>query len=456
MAEFEVQRDNVRVAGFHGFGAQFNQNVFAPVTAKEGVTKAHLDQLPGHLEALAPHFVRIFFNRNAFSSKPLRDSFRSTVDLAQQVASSINITWAGGGIENPDKSMGRFAQVLADLREGPKPATKVEWVTVQNEPNGEHTKIEMNDYARMYKKLDKHLRALDVRKHFKFMGGDLVGTTSGLHKTQEQWFKFIASPPMAKLLAAHSVHIYWDHGDTPKIANRLNEIQKIVQRLPKAGRRDVYVTEYGVRGFFKQPHHKPVHREPGVLESGKRVVDSNINAFQHAWFNLLAAQMGFHGLVKWDAYFGKYDLPHQDFPQEYGMLGQPGPDGWKLRPSYWLMRLFTRTVKPGWDVIDVRGPRGDPRLVVGFQKPGGAGALTIIGLDRNGGHSDTFQSTPVHYRLGNLPHNTVFRLLYWNRQGGGKTVLARPLRSSNTGTLDVVAPLGSVFAITTLPRREVV
>src|SRR5437899_13082693 len=49
--------------------------------------------------------------------------------------------------------------------------------------------------------------------------------------------------------------------------------------------------------------------EPGVLEEGgARVVDTNVNAFQHAWFNLRAAQRKFHGLAKWDAYFGKYDL----------------------------------------------------------------------------------------------------------------------------------------------------
>jgi len=456
MAEFTVDRDSVRVAGFRGYGAQFNQNVFAPVTAKEGVTKKDLAELPGHLEDLGPQFVRIFFNQNAFSSKPLRDSFRSTVDLAQQVASSINITWAGGGVENPDNSMGQFAQVLAGLLQGPYPASKVRWVTIQNEPNS--TKITMDAYAQMYEKLDEHLRApVDVRKYFKFMGGDLVGTTSPLHETQDDWFEFLASPRMAKLLAAHSVHIYWDHGDTPKIADRLNGVQKIVQSLPKAGRRDVYVTEYGVRGFWKEPHQKPVHREPGVLDGGVRVVDTDINAFQHAWFNLLAAQLGFHGLSKWDAYFGKYDLAPEPFPQEYGMLGQPGPDGWKIRPSYWLLRLFTHTVKPGWNVIDVRGPRGDPRLVVGFEKPGGYGPLTVIGLDRRGGLTNEPQPTPVYYSFDGLPENTAFRLLYWNRGGGGKTIVTRsPVRSSPEGTLDVQAPLQSVFALTTLPRRAVI
>src|SRR5262249_43973642 len=52
-------------------------------------------------------------------------------------------------------------------------------------------------------------------------------------------------------------------------------------------------------GIF-QPH--------GPNLQGPRVVDLNINGFQHAWFNLLAANLGYRGLSKWDAFFGKYDI----------------------------------------------------------------------------------------------------------------------------------------------------
>ena len=85
--------------------------------------------------------------------------------------------------------------------------------------------------------------------------------------------------------------------------------------------------------------------------------------------------------------------------------GRPGPGGWKLRPSYELTRLFTHTVKPRWNVIDVDGP-SDDRLVVGFEKPGGA--LTVIGLDTRGGLSNSPPSTVISYELGGLPLGSVF------------------------------------------------
>ena len=318
MAEFTVRRGSVRVPAFEGYGAQFNQNVFAQVTADEGVTQHHCHKLEDHVKDLGPQFVRIFFNRNAFSDKDLRDSFQSTVSLAQKVASTINVTWAGGGLERPDVSH-------APIRGGPR--------RPREEPA-------------------------------------------------------------------------WNHGDTAKLEGRLKEVREIVRGLPEAGRRPLYITEYGVRGFYKKPHQPPVHSEPGVLEEGgARVVGTNVNAFQHAWFNLRAAQRKFHGLAKWDAYFGKYDLAPQPFPQEYGMIGRPGPGGWKLRPSYELTRLFTHTVKPRWNVIDVDGP-SDDRLVVGFEKPGGA--LTVIGLDTRGGLSNSPPSTVISYELGGLPLGSVF------------------------------------------------
>src|SRR5207253_2713165 len=94
--------------------------------------------------------------------KDLMQSFQRTADLAQQSASAINVTWAGGGVENPDVSMGRFAEVLAGLAHRPqRPIGKLKWVTVQNEPN--RTRITMKEYERQYRRLDAHLRTLGVR-----------------------------------------------------------------------------------------------------------------------------------------------------------------------------------------------------------------------------------------------------------------------------------------------------
>src|SRR5436309_2356335 len=34
---------------------------------------------------------------------------------------------------------------------------------------------------------------------------------------------------------------------------------------------------------------------------------TNANAFQHAWFDVLAAKLGYAGTIKWDAYFSRYN-----------------------------------------------------------------------------------------------------------------------------------------------------
>src|SRR5947207_55962 len=122
MAQFTLQ-DTVRVKNFAGYGAQLNQNVYSKVTP--GVTDQQREELKRHVHRLAPRFVRIFFDPRALARpgtalpgnadpKDLMRSFKSTVELAQFAASSINITWTGGiGKEPPDPAMDSFAEVLA-------------------------------------------------------------------------------------------------------------------------------------------------------------------------------------------------------------------------------------------------------------------------------------------------------------------------------------------------------
>src|SRR5207248_601866 len=160
----------------------------------------------------------------------------------------------------------------------------------------------------------------------------------------------------------------------------------------------------------------------------------NINAFQHAWFALLAAKLGYHGVVKWDAYFGKYDLttlkpsashPHPAPLQAFGLIGHPSQK-WPLRPVYQLMRLLTQTVKSGWDVVEVDCAPGGTKLVVGFAGPGGE--RTVIGLDTAGAHLNSTSTTVVSYGIGGLPKTRPLRLLYWNHFGQGKTAVGDPVR----------------------------
>src|SRR5438876_791133 len=142
-------------------------------------------------------------------------------------------------------------------------------------------------YEELWRALDRELRAAGLRRHFAFIGGDLVGAGQG------PWFKFMAGR-MSDVLDGYSVPIYWEAWDTEKLARRLSEVRDIVAGLPARARKPLYVTEFGVKG-----HRSAAHPEPGLDQDGRLIVTSIENAFQHAWFDVLAARLGYVATVKW-------------------------------------------------------------------------------------------------------------------------------------------------------------
>jgi hypothetical protein len=432
---FHVTQTKVLVPQVAGFGAQYNQNVYAAISRKEGVTDQNVGDMEQKLLELRPQFVRVFFNPSAFSDADLMKSFERTIQLAQRTATSINVTWQGGGTDSPKESMAQFASLLTDLATN-QGASKLRWVTIQNEPNS--TRITMELYESLYRLLDTNLER-KVRSQIRFMGGDLLGTTSPLGQTQQDWFHFMGQK-MADLLDAYSIHVYWDYSDTPKLVRRLTEVKAIRDALSTGAQKPLYVTEFGVRGIRERDGER--FPEPGIYEDGTPFEQTNINAFQHAWFALLAVKLGYYGVVKWDAHFGKYDRGTQD----YTMIGGPR-EGWPLRPVYRLMRLLTTTVGPGWTAVGVDGPAGT-RLVAGFTTP--YGELTLIGLDTDGASLNTVSSKRSSYSLTGLPPKTAFQLRYWNRDGKSTNMSAGRLQTDAAGVVTVTAPLHSVFALTRL------
>jgi hypothetical protein len=468
MSQFTLT-EKILVDGFEGYGAQLNQNVFTTLTRDLGVTERHLKQLHRMVHQLAPRLVRIFFDPRArhgrvATSDDLMQSFEKTVELAQCTASTINITWTGGDTQDPDGTMKSFVDVLEDLVHN-HGATKLRWVTIGNEPNS--TKIDRNHYTALYRALHDQLEKRGLEDRIGLMGGDLVRA-----KNQEQWFQHLAEN-MSDLLGAWSIHVYWKYDDLgsakspPKLEERLREVLGFWNDYRETQRKPLYVTEYGVRGAWKVKRDVPqpdgtvkkkwviLKPEPGTYKpqdpdlNGPRIVDQNITAFQHAWFNLLAANLGYHGLVKWDAYFGKYDLQFEQHPQEYGLLGKPDSSGWRPRPSYDLMRLFTQTVEPGWNVRELTTDDSGTELVAAYSAPSGPG-LTLIGLDTAGARLNEKVPDQRTYHFSKLPGNTSFELLYWNRHGRGLLTSAGTKQTDGGGNLPGEAPLHSVFALTTV------
>jgi len=362
-------------------------------------------------------------------------SFVRTVQLAQRAGSVVNVTWAGGGESDPAGTMAQFTGVLVDLVQKRR-LTNVRWVTVENEPN--RTRITMAQYEALYRALDRDLTANGVRKQIRFMGGDLVEARSPLGQTQADWLTYLATR-MGDLLDAYSIHVFWDYWDTAKLVRRLTQVRQIVDALPADGRRPLYVSEFSARGI--RTLNGTSYPEPGIYADGTPLPDTTINAFQHAWFDVLAARLGYAGTVKWDGYFGKYDRGTQD----YSLIGPP-QQGWPLRPVYNVARLFTSTTKPGWKVVGVAGSAGT-KLVAGYTGP--KGRVTMIGLDTSGASLAAPSATVVTYSIGGLPRDTSFQLYVWNPDGSGAIAPPAVARSDAAGLLQVTAPLQSVFAVTT-------
>jgi hypothetical protein len=433
--EFVLQRDRVVVGDFSGYGGQLNQHVYAKISGPP----PGLSAMEAKVVALRPQFVRIFFNTSEWTNEDRMESFVRTVELAERAGADIDITWQGSTLEFAMRNLPRFADELTALVQQDGIARL--WVTMFNEPNT--TGRTLAEYEQVYRSLHRLLVERGVRDRIRFMGGDLTRSEQG--PSQTEWLQYMASH-MGDLLDAWSVHVYWNFWDTGKIDQRLRaEVRSIVSSIPPEQHRPLYVTEFGVRGL--ETFEGESTFDPGFWPDGTGMSATEMSAFQHAWFDLRAAQLGYSGTVKWDLYPAKYDAGTQDF----SALG-PGSEGWPARPVYNLLQLLTRTTEPrGGHIAEVTAAAdADPRkLVTAYVSP--ANDITILGLHKAGGDIATTSHTPVTYTLGGLGANQSVRLLVWNRNGDGTNVDAGYFSTDATGTIEISIPRDAVFALTTTP-----
>ena len=454
VTEHELDRSEIFVSSLGGYGAQFNQHVYAPVTNPPPAT---LPDMEAKVKALEPQLVRIFYNDNFEERQPNRvrnlASFVDTVQLAHEAGATINVTYQAVDVakKNPVGSMTRFALVLEDLVEV-KGYTNVLWVTVANEPND--TELTMPEYEALNRALDAQLRERGLRDHIRMMGGDLI------RDNQRAWFAYIAAN-MNDLFDAYSVHVYWDYWNTPFfLETRLKDIRQIVtEELPVAARKPTYVMEFGVRGIKNFPGKPNV--ESGYWEDGTELARTNIAAFQQLWFDLAAAQLGFTGSVKWDAYWGKYSGTYNSL---YSLIG-PATEGWPLFPGYHATNLLLQTTARGWQVVEVSpweendwrqfddaGQRildQPEKEIAAYAGPNGE--LTLMGLDTHGRALNATSEETPEYSIGELTPGTEFNLAIWNATGNGETVDAGAVTANAAGVVRFQVPLHAAFALTTVP-----
>jgi hypothetical protein len=421
------------LAQLGGYGAQMNQNVYAPIT---GAPLGVFADLESKVVAQQPGIVRVFFNDVQARTLPgALDSFYKTLQLAQRAGATINVTLQSTGSLTLSLAVTRFSNAL-NTAVKTYGVTNLRWVTIQNEPNS--TKITPDQLELWYRALDAKLRALGLRDQIRFMGLDLVATD------QQEWFAYAANN-MSDLLDAYSIHVFWDYWDTAKLEQRLEDIHAILAAISPAAQKPVYSMEYGVRGI--KTIGATTFVDPGVWDQTQQIplTQTNVNAFQQGWFDVLAAQLGFAGTVKWDSYYGKYD----NGSQAYYMLGQWDDSNiWPVYPIYDVVRLFTQVTHPGWNVTSVEQDSIlDTRLAASYAGPNGE--MTVVGLDRAGAQLNGPSPTLVPYAIGGLPHSKSLHLIEWNQNGDGRTADAGMVTTDDVGVARIDVPLQAIFALTT-------
>lgn len=453
VSELELARSRLLLPSLGGYGAQFNQHVYAALTSPP---PGSLPDLEAKVKALEPQLVRIFFHEVQEAVADNMQSFVKTVQLAHEAGATINITYqtATNAKNNPDLYMGQFAAVLDDLVRT-RGFTGIRWVTIQNEPN--ETVVTLQQYEALYRALDAHLGARGLREQIGLMGGDLVAQGSNKNQPnpgQRAWFQYMAAE-MNDVLDAYSVHIYWNYWETGQMEHRLRDVREIVaDELPADARKPLYVTEFGVRGIRNLPG-KPTAPYPGYWADGTPMARTNIAAFQQLWFNVLAAQLGYEGTVKWDAYWGKYNV---DYVAAHYLIG-PAEEGWPLFPAYHALRLLFQTTARGWQVLGVDPWANDDWVDEVADQPeqevaayaGPDNELTLVGLDTNARGLNAGSAETVPYSIGGLPPSTALGLALWNADASGQNSLAGTVTTSPAGVARFEVPLHAAFALTTVP-----
>jgi hypothetical protein len=235
---------------------------------------------------------------------------------------------------------------------------------------------------------------------------------------------------------------------------RLRNVRAIVDGpLLEGARKPIYVTEYGVRGILNFPGLPAI--QPGYWADGTPLSRTNIAAFQHAWFNIAAAQLGYSGTVKWDAYWGRYTTGYRE---TYNLIGPP-EEGWPLFPAYHALNLVFQTTARGWQVIKV-APWEDDDWKDNLADPpekelaafvGSEGQQTVLGLDSAGRALNATSTEMRSYSIGGLPENTTFTLALWNAAGDGTNTIAGPVLTNENGVARFEVPLHAAFALTNVP-----
>ena len=479
VTEHELKRTSVLVEALGGYGVQFNNHVYAPITPWPHDPEPDDDYADFEEKAIAlqPHLVRIFYNDrwdgNADGMFPEWQqnyaSFVNVVRLAQEAGATIDISFQNLSVArfSPGPSMAKFVDVLEDLvvNHG---LTNVRWAEVGNEPNsGGATAVSLAEYEALVRALDAEVEAHGLDDHLRLMGPGLVENAGVAARTHYEWMKWLATN-MGDVLDAWGEHVYWIYNDAGRLEYRLRDTSYLMNEVLKPEqRKPIYMMEFGIRGVAACGT-KPsiVNTYYAADPACPEIWRTNIAGFQQLWFAIGSAQLGYTGASKWDAYWGVYDRTRIP-PQVYWTIGPP-TEGSPLTPTYYALALLFHTTVPGWQIVRVEPWDDSDSSVTTYGIEGHSsndapekelaaytgqnGELTVMGLDTHGRALNGISADPPpQYSIGGLPANTNLRLVVWNAEGDGKNSLAATVPTSAAGVARFAVPLHAAFSLTTLP-----
>jgi hypothetical protein len=457
-----------------GYGAQFNNHLYAPITPwPAGTTYGDVET---KIKTLEPQLVRIFYNDNwdGNANGKFPDwqtnyaSFVKVVQLAQESGATIAISFQnlGNVLTTPvGPPMAVYANVLEDLVRN-HGLTNVRWAEVGNEPNS--GVVTFDQYNALYRALNAELVARGLREQIHLMGGGLVENGANPARDHYAWMQLIAAN-MGDILDGYAEHVYWFYYNPGRLEYRLRDTWHLMNEvLPPEQQKPAYMMEFGIRGTGtcgSKPTFANLYY--AVDPSCPEIWRTNIAGFQQLWFNVDSAQLGVAGTSKWDAFWGRYDNSSAG-NQLYWMIGPP-TEGSPVTPTYNAMSLLFHTTSPGWQIVGVepwdasdwsvpsyRANLGDTtndrpeQELVAYAGPNGE--LTVVGLDTHGKSLNTASTEPPSaYSIGGLPPNTTFNLAEWNAAGDGSNSIAEPVTTNGAGVARFDVPLQAAFALTTVP-----
>jgi hypothetical protein len=464
-----------------GYGAQFNNHLYAPITSSR-VPPGEYPDVEAKVKALQPELVRIFYNdyweENQDGTHPeWRDNYASfvkVVQLAQESGATIDIGYQNLGSLITRKPpllitdmMFRFANAIEDLVKN-YGLTNVRWAEVANEPNA--GAVTLDQYKALCQALKDELARRGLADQVHIMGGGLLENAGNPPRDHYAWMTWIGAN-MSGLVDAYAEHVYWQYNDSGRLEYRLRDTYNLMTKvLPPEQQKPVYMMEYGIRADATcgtKPKFKDLYYGADQTNCPE-IWRTNIAGFQQLWFDIDAAQLGVAGTSKWDAYWAVYDRNSLN-QQVYWMTG-PASENYALTPTYHAMALLFHTTVPGWQIIQVDPWQDDDwklpdseyrreghtahdqpeQELVSYAGPNGE--LTVVGLDSHGKDLNTVSTDPPSsYSIGGLPPKTTFNLALWNATGDGTDSVAGKVTTSEAGVARFDVPLQAAFVLTTVP-----